>query len=189
MAEAAEHMEDFAEQLQDVPRDVAPQASTSQNAPEKKNKRNAFAELMSSKLKAPKSDAPDKKPHRSLKSLSPWKGALLDYIKHPERFPDQVIRSTPNAVLIKDSFPKATVHLLLLPRSPAHYDLHPHDAFKDLEFLAMMKEEAASAAQIAAAELGRRTYYPSRSLSLNLCPRKGLPLPSPRHSTPTSFLR
>lgn len=156
MAEAAEDKEDFAEASSAVHRGTDPHPSTSRGVPEKK--RNAFAELMSPKLKAPKSDASDKKPHRSLKSLSPWKGALLDYIKHPERFPDQVLRATPNTILIKDSFPKATVHLLLLPRSPEHYDLHPHEAFKDLEFLAMMKEEASSAAQIAAAELGRRKF-------------------------------
>ncbi|KAK0645715.1 HIT-like domain-containing protein [Cercophora newfieldiana] len=154
MAEPAEDKEDFAEASSVAPRNRDPPALMSQTAPEKK--RNAFAELMSPKPKAAKSDASDTKPHRSLKSLSPWKGALLDYIKHPEQFPDQVLRVTPNTVLIKDSFPKATVHLLLLPRSPEHYGLHPHDAFKDLEFLAMMKEEAASAARIAAAELGRQ---------------------------------
>jgi aprataxin len=74
---------------------------------------------------------------------------------HPERFPDAVLRVTPHTVLIKDAFPKATVHLLLLPRSPEHHLLHPHTALADAEFLKVLREEAASAADLAAAELGR----------------------------------
>jgi aprataxin len=85
-----------------------------------------------------------------------WRGALIEYIEHPERFPDQVLRVTANTVLVKDAFPKATVHLLLLPRSPAHYLLHPHTAFADAAFLAMMRDEAAEAARLAAAELARK---------------------------------
>lgn len=119
-------------------------------------KRNAFTELMAPKPKMPKTEDGDTNPHRSHKFNFPQRKALLEYINHPERFPNQVLRVTPNTVLIKDAFPKATVHLLLLPRSPAHYNLHPHDAFKDLDFLALMKEEAATAAKLAAAELSRQ---------------------------------
>lgn len=152
MADAAEDKEDFA-QSSDPHRDAsqsAPAASSTQT-----KKRNAFAELMAPKPKLSKQDEMDPKPKSALKKLVGWKGALLEYIQHPERFPSQVLRVTPNTVLIKDRYPKATVHLLLLPRSPAHYDLHPHEAFEDTEFLAMIKEEAASAAQLAAAELSR----------------------------------
>jgi len=85
-----------------------------------------------------------------------WRGALIEYITHPERFPDQVLRVTPDTVLIKDAFPKATIHLLLLPRSPEHYLLHPHDALSDPSFLSMMRAEAAEAAKLASAELARR---------------------------------
>jgi aprataxin len=85
-----------------------------------------------------------------------WRGALIEYIEHPERFPDKVLRVTADTVLIKDAFPKATIHLLLLPRSPAHYLQHPHTAFADPAFLAMMRAEAAIAAKLAAAELSRK---------------------------------
>lgn len=136
-------------------------APTSSSVKTKNNKkRNAFTELMTRKKKHPKSDdAGDSSPSPSIikRTFFNPRGALIEYITHPERFPPStVLRVTDNTVLIKDMFPKATVHLLLLPRSKAHYDLHPHEAFEDLEFLAMMKEEAASAAKIAAAELGRR---------------------------------
>ncbi|KAK3294254.1 HIT-like domain-containing protein [Chaetomium fimeti] len=120
-------------------------------------KRNAFTELMAPKPKAPISQAPQSMASKASQIVrGVWRGALIEYIEHPERFPDKVLRVTANTVLIKDAFPKATIHLLLLPRSPAHYLLHPHTAFADPAFLAMMREEAAVGARLAAAELARR---------------------------------
>ncbi|KAK0714534.1 HIT-like domain-containing protein [Lasiosphaeris hirsuta] len=143
MAEAAEDMDDFVQKPESA-----------------EKKRNAFTELMAPKPKAAKADTADssihgKKLSQALKRLGNWRGALLEYIQHPEHF-SSVVRVTPNTVLIRDMYAKATIHLLLLPRSPAHYDLHPHKAFEDAAFLAMMKEEAASAARLATAELARQ---------------------------------
>ncbi|KAK4230333.1 HIT-like domain-containing protein [Podospora fimiseda] len=90
--------------------------------------KNAFTELMK-----PKPPSPPKKDHSQRSTHT----------------------KTENAVLIKDLYPKATVHLLLLPRSPTHNLLHPHDAFADPQFLSMIREEASSAAKLAAAELSR----------------------------------
>jgi aprataxin len=127
-------------------------------------KRNAFTELMAPKPKVPKSDPQLHKKSQSTGGFAARAG-LLEYILHPDRFgPDVVLRVTPNTVLIRDAFPKATIHLLLLPRSAAHYDKHPHEAFEDAEFLTMMKSEAASAATLAAAELKR--LMSSRSATL-----------------------
>ncbi|KAK4033005.1 hypothetical protein C8A01DRAFT_50346 [Parachaetomium inaequale] len=107
--------------------------------------------------KAPISQAPQSMASKASQVIrGVWRGALIEYIEHPERFPDQVLRVTADTVLIKDAFPKATIHLLLLPRSPAHYLQHPHAAFADPAFLAMMRAEAAGAAKLAAAELGRK---------------------------------
>ncbi|KAK4154541.1 HIT-like domain-containing protein [Chaetomidium leptoderma] len=120
-------------------------------------KRNAFAELMAPKPKAPISQAPQSMASKASQVIrGVWRGALIEYIEHPERFPDNVLRVTADTVLIKDAFPKATIHLLLLPRSPAHYLLHPHTALADPAFLSMMREEAAVAAKLAAAELARQ---------------------------------
>ncbi|KAK3687786.1 HIT-like domain-containing protein [Podospora appendiculata] len=128
--------------------------------PTKKN-RNAFLELMSPKHhKAAKTAVAATDPHSHAAAKlkkGPWRGALLHYVQRPESFPSsQILRTTPNIVLIQDAFPKATIHLLLLPRSPAHYEQHPHEALADPAFLATVKDEAASAARIAAAELARR---------------------------------
>lgn len=142
MAETAEDREE-----------VQPASDAPPTIPTSSTKRNAFSELMAPKKKPSSSNGGE--PAKA-KQVHAWKNALLDYIKYPEKFPKRVIRVTENTVLLKDMFPKATVHLLLLPRSPKFYDLHPHEAFEDKDFLSMMKEEAASAAKLAAAELSRQ---------------------------------
>lgn len=114
-------------------------------------KRNAFAELMS-----PKRKAPSVKPSR-FASLSPNdpRSGLLPYITNPDSHASRVISHDEDFVLIRDLFPKATVHLLLLPRNPAKYLLHPHEAFTDPVFLDQCKKAAVTAAQLASKELGR----------------------------------
>ncbi|KAL2256917.1 hypothetical protein VTK26DRAFT_926 [Humicola hyalothermophila] len=124
--------------------------------------KNAFTELMAPKPSKAASYSP---PPRSLSSKASqvirgvWRGALAEYTSHPERFPPGVVlRVTPHTVLVRDAFPKATVHLLLLPRSEAHHTLHPHAAFAGEdggEFLRVVRAEAAEARRLAAKELER----------------------------------
>lgn len=165
MADSADDMDEEVQSETLSPKTYPAQAksenSTSTEKPPSKSKtastRNAFSELMAPKPKAPVSQQPQSLANKASQVIrGRWRGALIEYIDHPERFPNEVLRVTPNTVLIKDAFPKATVHLLLLPRSPAHYLLHPHAAFMDKEFLAMMREEAAIGVRLAAAELSRR---------------------------------
>lgn len=131
-------------------------------------KRNAFVELMSQRpSKQPKSNisaidtamnsskASFYAKHQGRSSTDPRSG-LLPYIVNPESFPTNVvIRTTSHTVLVRDLYPKATVHLLLLPRSEKHRDLHPHDAFMDQDFLDLIKSEIEPAISIAASELSR----------------------------------
>lgn len=92
---------------------------------------------------------------RSSNPRDPRNG-LLDYILAPAGYPSNiVILHNDHTVLVRDLFPKATVHLLLLPRDPLKRDLHPRDALNDAEFLAMMRTEASSAVKMAASELSR----------------------------------
>eukprot|EP00128_Syssomonas_multiformis_P000887 Colp12_sorted_trinity150504_noHs@11132 len=44
-----------------------------------------------------------------------WMNALYDYVKHPERYPDAVVKADPDAVIVKDKFPKARDHFLVIP--------------------------------------------------------------------------
>ncbi|GAB1319639.1 aprataxin-like protein [Madurella fahalii] len=163
MAELAEDMDDFdrpdSPPTADTPTvDEADRDGDATQPTASKPTKNAFAELMAPKHAKPaSSQSPQSLASKASQIIrGVWRGALVEYITHPERFPGQVVRVTPHTVLIKDAFPKATVHLLLLPRSPAHYLLHPHAALADGDFLAVVREEAAAAAELAAAELARR---------------------------------
>ncbi|OLN95441.1 Aprataxin-like protein [Colletotrichum chlorophyti] len=117
--------------------------------------RNAFTELMTRKRK-PESTPPEpsrasrNKPYRSRDGL----GAYLD---NPSSFPaSRVIFHNEDFVAINDLYPKASIHTLLLPRSPAHNLLHPFEAFDDIEFLASVQKEVLRLKDLVAKELQRR---------------------------------
>ena len=123
-------------------------------------KRNAFSELMSPKSKHPESSSS----HSSALTTTTHprhsndrRDGLLAYIQNPTSFPpSRVIYKNENFVVINDLYPKASIHLLLLPRDPSKYLLHPFIAFEDAAFLNSVKAEAAKAKELAAKELQRR---------------------------------
>lgn len=184
MEETSETFQDARHsQSEEHTRDQAASKGTVLASTKPATKRNAFSELMTpkpSKISKPPSSTqisdselqsaeqpssqnttkPSSKSnfysrHANLSPNDPRAG-LLPYIQNPTAFPSTVVlRITEHTVLIRDLFPKSTIHLLLLPRSPSHYNLHPHDAFADLSFLELMKTEAESASRLAATELSR----------------------------------
>lgn len=83
------------------------------------------------------------------------------YLADPASFPtSRVIFHAPASVAIHDLFPKATVHCLLLPRSPAHTRLHPFEALSadgdaGTAFLAQVRADAARLRDLVAKELRR----------------------------------
>jgi len=83
---------------------------------------------------------------------------LLPYILVPAEHPDRVVRDTPDAVTIQDKYPKSQVHLLVLPKWQPHRDLHPHDAFEDPDFLAMIRAQVKEAMKIAVPMLKEKMY-------------------------------
>ncbi|EXJ84119.1 hypothetical protein A1O3_04786 [Capronia epimyces CBS 606.96] len=119
------------------------------------NKRNAFSELMSPKSKQTK--PPSSRPGiGKLSNPTDFRSGLLPYILEPTSFPSNiVIQHTERTVLVQDAFPKATVHLLLLPRDSSKWNLNPRDAFDDHKFVDMVRSEAAAAVRLAASELSR----------------------------------
>jgi aprataxin len=128
--------------------DVAPTETPSTPRPKT---RNAFSELMAPKQKvSPKmtrqmrSNDPD--------NLGDPRNGLLPYIKAPEDHA-RVIRFSDEFVLLRDAFPKAAVHLLLLPRDPSKYVLHAHTALADSAFLERFRKEAHECMLLAASEL------------------------------------
>lgn len=92
---------------------------------------------------------------------------LLPYVLEPEKWATRVLRITPDAVLIKDKYPKASVHLLLLPRWTPHRDYHPHDAFEDPQFLSMVRKEAVEGLKIASQQLRLCMHKSLQSIGLN----------------------
>ncbi|KAI2641452.1 HIT-like protein [Hypomontagnella submonticulosa] len=121
-------------------------------------KRNAFAELMAPKPKAPKEDPKPLSSTRApviMRSFRDRDG-LGVYTHDPKSFPpSRVIYYDDDFVAINDMWPKSTVHTLLLPRSPRSR-LHPFDAFEDPEFLAAVQAETQKLKRLVAKELQRR---------------------------------
>jgi aprataxin len=114
-------------------------------------------------LMAPK-PKPAPKPPSSRPHLFKNRMALGAYIADPESYPASiVIYHNADFVVIHDKFPKATVHTLLLPRSPRHSLLRPFEALKDEEFLAKVKIEVEKLKVLAAGELQRRLGMFSRA--------------------------
>lgn len=145
-------------------------------------KRNAFSELMSPKPKQPKPTS-----HQPLSPTKPTnlrhtndrRDGLLDYIQNPTSFPPtRVIYHNADFVAIHDLYPKASVHLLLLPRDPSKYLLHPFDAFSDPAFLASVRAEAAKLKSLAAKELRRLFGSSSASDQAYLSAMNADPLPT-----------
>ncbi|KAI5298590.1 hypothetical protein KEM56_003924 [Ascosphaera pollenicola] len=82
--------------------------------------------------------------------------ALFEYIETPENFsPSTVLYYDEKFVLIKDKFPKSSLHLLLLPRNREKTWMHPIAALEDIEFLQEVRAEAYKVGKFAASELGR----------------------------------
>ncbi|KAK5044452.1 hypothetical protein LTR84_011266 [Exophiala bonariae] len=128
-----------------------------------KKRKDAFSELMLPKPKQTKSTTNPSSQSTKSNSFSNSRNALLTYILNPADFPNQVVTYNENTVLIRDAFPKATLHLLLLPRDASKRDLHPREAFDDPVFLAMIREEVAASVKLAASELSRLIGPFSRS--------------------------
>lgn len=157
---AVSKQDDVSLTVREAPEKDIAGAKTASSVP---RKRNAFSEMMAVKTKQQKTDG--KQPHHTVAISKPgpesFRSGLLPYITNPSSLPPgTIIRETEHTILIRDLFPKALVHLLMLPKDPAFYNLTPFEAFnsdkeKNAAFLELMKTEAASAAQLAASELSR----------------------------------
>ncbi|KAL5606142.1 hypothetical protein BROUX41_006090 [Berkeleyomyces rouxiae] len=88
-----------------------------------------------------------------------WRGAdgLGVYLEDPDNFPaNQVAYFNRDVIAIHDKYPKSSVHMLLLPRSPAHNTQHPFDALADDGFRRTISAEVARLRGLVAKELQRK---------------------------------
>ncbi|RLV95197.1 Aprataxin-like protein [Spathaspora sp. JA1] len=58
-----------------------------------------------------------------------FRDAFQPYIDNPEKYNDIVLFQDENVIIIKDVYPKAIRHLLVIPRNPDVSKKHPLDAF------------------------------------------------------------
>ncbi|KFA75470.1 hypothetical protein S40288_01240 [Stachybotrys chartarum IBT 40288] len=114
-----------------------------------------IAELMAPKPKH--RPAPASAHQAAGRSAYAGRMGLGEYLPRPETFPSSVVLyHDDDFVAIRDKFPKATIHTLLLPRSRAHNLQHPFDALDgDPAFLAAVRAGAARLKRLVAAELQR----------------------------------
>lgn len=118
---------------------------------------------MSSK-KPTTTPTPTRNPNQKKSSSSSFRDGLGIYLTNPTApaHARQHIFHTPTFVAIHDLYPKATLHALLLPRTPpALVRQHPFDALSSSAsagpaFLAAVRTEAARLADLVANELQRR---------------------------------
>ncbi|KAH0602548.1 uncharacterized protein H6S33_008629 [Morchella sextelata] len=123
---------------------VQPSSSTS-------GTKSAFTTLMN---RPPPPPPPEKKPKYSGFA---GRDGLGEYLVKPESFPPTVVIAHNSAcVFIKDLFPKASIHALLLPRDPQKCLVNPFDAFEDEVFLEEMKKQAETLKKLVAKDLKRR---------------------------------
>ncbi|KAJ4331413.1 aprataxin-like protein [Didymella glomerata] len=118
---------------------------------------NAFTELMSAKKPKPTPE-PAEAPPKPVKRGFDARDGLGLYIAHPEQNPEGlVVEYDDDFVVIRDKFPKASVHLLLIPRKQEYYTQHPlHLLSGNPAFLAEVKTRVTRLKHLAAAELRRK---------------------------------
>lgn len=110
-------------------------------------------EMMKPKQKSPPV-SPDAATKRTLFSR---RDGLAAYTIDPASFPQsRVVYFNDKFTVINDLFPKAQVHLLILPRDPKKSVLRPQKAFDDLEFLEDCRQEEKKVREMVASELQRR---------------------------------
>lgn len=83
------------------------------------------------------------------------RNGLQDYLRDPANN-SKVLGYNDDFVVINDLYPKATIHLLILPRDPIKAHQTPFTAFQDVEFFSKLKNEAAKWRILAAKELARK---------------------------------
>ena len=91
------------------------------------------------------------------------RSGLSEYLRDPAKHPG-VLGYNDDFVVIKDMYPKAIVHLLILPRDPVKQTQHPSEAFQDELFFAKLKNEASKWRALAGKELARKLCPPAESI-------------------------
>lgn len=116
--------------------------------------KNAFQTLMAPKPKPP-TPSSNADPKEKLNQYY-GRAALGAYIQSPSSFPSsRVLSYDDHFVVVRDLFPKSSIHLLILPRDSTKTALHPYDAFEDLQFRDLVLAKVKEVRSLVASELRR----------------------------------
>lgn len=116
----------------------------------------AVAELLRRKSTS-KTSSPPKEAKAKVRTTAGKGEGLGTYTADPNGpGRDRVVYATDDFVVIRDLFPKSTVHLLILPRDTEKQLLYPQDAFDDVDFLRKCRQEERKVRAMVAEELRRR---------------------------------
>ncbi|KAF2161005.1 hypothetical protein M409DRAFT_59527 [Zasmidium cellare ATCC 36951] len=108
-------------------------------------------------MKPKKKQAPVSTDTASKRTIFSGRDGLAAYTVDPASFPSsRVIYYNDKFTVINDLFPKAQIHVLILPRDPNKNVLRPQEAFDDLEFLKDCREELKKVKEMVASEMQRR---------------------------------
>jgi len=137
--------------------------------PTQKTPKNACKSLVISEMHAPdhltdpavselmKPHSPQPKDKQTQRTKLHGRDGLGAYIADPASFPQsRVVYYDENFVVINDLYPKAFIHMLILPRDKQKYYLRPQEAFDDPVFLALCREEEKKVRALVASELQRQ---------------------------------
>lgn len=95
--------------------------------------------------------------NRSKQTVFAGRDGLAAYTTDPESFPSsRVVYYNDRFVVINDLYPKASVHLLILPRDTSKNILRGQEAFDDTAFLEECRAEERKVRQMVASELRRK---------------------------------
>lgn len=106
---------------------------------------------------AKQKSAPSATDKKTSQTLFYGRDGLAAYTHDPASFPStRVLYYTDKFVVIDDLYPKAAIHLLILPRDTTKNVIRPQEAFDDPVFLAECQTEEKKVRAMVASELRRR---------------------------------
>ncbi|KAF7187204.1 Aprataxin-like protein [Pseudocercospora fuligena] len=155
MAAKRASADDFEEGHEDhVSSTALPGKQPTEQFPESQ-KPNAFTELMRAKPKI--QPTKENRDEPSKRTTFFGRDGLAAYTVDPASFPQsRVIYYNDKFTVINDLYPKASVHVLILPREPAKNVQRGQEAFDDPQFLEDCRQEEQKVRKMVAEELRRR---------------------------------
>ncbi|KAK9470338.1 aprataxin-like protein [Dipodascopsis tothii] len=95
---------------------------------------------------------------RTAQQRQSYRSALEPFVRNPERFvaTGEVVKYSEDFAFVRDKYPKALVHYLVIPRAARYTNIHPLDAFKDDTFFIKTSEAVEECKKLVICELSEK---------------------------------